>query len=188
MGILSKTITKQEFWTFTEQHPDKNYELIDGVIVEMPSPHSIHGAIVTRLIHFLMAYLMQNDIGFTVAEKYEFALTETDIFCPDIAYISYERSPIFPKKFDFAPDIAVEVVSPSNTSSEIDYKVKTFIAHGTQVAWVLYPSRKEIAVYTPEEDGLKLRHLTVDDMLDGGTVLSGFSVRVEDIFPNRPQE
>lgn len=185
MDIQERLITNEAFWEFVEQHPDKEYEFINGVIVEMPSPTLLHGLIAAKILYFLMVYLAQNNIGVAVGDSNDFSLAPGIVFRPDAAFISREK---LPEKLDvrceFAPDLAVEVMSPSNL--DILAKVDTYIRYGTRLVWVVYPESKTVFVYRPEPDGsLNLRKFTPDSVLDGGEVLPGFSVEVSRLFPEK---
>ncbi len=189
MNVLSQTLSIEQFLEISAQHPDKRYELIHGEIFEVPSPRPLHGLIAARILYFLMAYVMQTDRGYAVGDSNDFVLSGEDIFQPDAAYISKERLPHLPERFQLAPDLAVEIVSPSNTASEMQYKVETYIRYGSKLVWVVYPEQKSVYVYRPEGDGsLNLRKLTGEEHLEGGTVLPGFSVATSSIFPTIEQE
>jgi Uma2 family endonuclease len=186
MALQEQLYTNEAFWEFVElpENADKNFELYEGVPFEMPSPSPLHGLIVTEILFLIRTYLATYNIGYALGDGYDFTLAPRIIFKPDVSFISKERLPQIPKRFEIAPDIAVEVVSPSNTVDEILYKVETYIQYGTQLVWVIYPDKRLVYVYRPAEDNsLNLRKLTVDDRLDGGKVLPEFSAPVAKIFP-----
>jgi Uma2 family endonuclease len=100
---------------------------------------------------------------------------------PDVGFVSKARLPAgLPKGYiPFAPDLAVEVVSPNDKAAEIQTKIGEYLRYGVRLIWVLYPDNQSIVVHTKEG----ARTLTVDDTLDGGDVLPGFSLPVRDLFP-----
>jgi Uma2 family endonuclease len=104
-------------------------------------------------------------------------------YAPDVAYLSTERQSKATRKGynPLAPDLAVEVESNTTGESERRLRAKIFnyLAAGT-VVWVVYAATKEIEVYVPGE---AMRRLTVEDVLDGGQLLPGFSVAVKAVFP-----
>lgn len=186
MALKERLYTNEEFWAFTDlaENADKSFELIHGVVVEMPSASFLHGLIIARITHFIMAYLLNNQIGYVVGDGYDFVLDEGLIFRPDAAYVAKGHFTEFPKRCDFSPDIAVEVVSPSNTPHELMRKVDAYLEFGSKQVWMVYPEDKTLYVYHPLEDGsINLRKYTATDTLDGGDVLPGFSVSVSDLFP-----
>lgn len=187
MLIQDRVFTSEAFREF-ENRPEnqlRRFELIEGLLFEIPSPSPLHGLIISQIVYLLMQYLAVNNIGYALADNNDFELAPRVILKPDVAYISKARLPKIPKHFRLAPDLAVEVVSPSNTPSEILDKVTLFLRYGSMIVWIVYPEDKIVCVYRLETDGsLNLRKLNADDRLEGGEVLPGFSVLVQDIFPD----
>jgi Uma2 family endonuclease len=186
MALKERIYTNKEFGAFVDlpENADKLFELIDGVIIEMPSPSPLHGLIAAEILFLLKLYLKEHDIGFVVGDANDFVLAEGLVFKPDVAYISRAQMDKLPLKFEFSPDIAVEVASPSNTSHELMRKIVAYLEHGSKQVWVVYPDDKTLFVYHPHEDGgIYLRVHTATDTLDGSDVLPGFNVSVGDFFP-----
>jgi Uma2 family endonuclease len=101
---------------------------------------------------------------------------------PDAAFFTAERMPTldtFPKSFDGAPDLAVEVVSPNDRRAEVEEKARTWLRFGAHAVWVVHPRNRTISVWTP--DGA-IRTLGEADELDGGEVLPGFRIAVAELF------
>jgi Uma2 family endonuclease len=102
---------------------------------------------------------------------------------PDVAFVSNARVPAErPRVPTLAPDFAAEVLSESNTREEIAQKIREYFQSGTRLVWVIDPTTRSVAVY--EVAGEPERTLTVNDVLDGGEVLPGFSLPVADLFRN----
>jgi Uma2 family endonuclease len=99
---------------------------------------------------------------------------------PDVGFVAKERltGPIPDKYFPFAPDLAVEVVSPSDTAQDIREKVLDFLKAGTRLVWVVYPESKTVDVYRP--DGVQV--VEINGTLDGGDVLPGFRLALRAVF------
>jgi Uma2 family endonuclease len=101
--------------------------------------------------------------------------------CPDVGFVVMDRAP---EPFDedyipFAPDLAVEVLSPGNDPAEMHDKALEYLRFGTRLVWLIDPTSRAVMVYTPTSTHL----LSADDTLDGGDVLPGFGVVVREIFP-----
>ncbi len=159
-------------------------ELFQGVIHEVIMPKPLHGIISALIASFIQMYLNQNPIGRVMGDGVLFYLPNGDVFIPDAAYVSFARQPTIPERYDLAPDLAVEVLSPSNSSVEIEEKVASYLAAGSQMVWVVNPVKQTVNVWRPGEGReLRVEKLTLDDTLDGGAVLPGFSLPVRDIFP-----
>lgn len=105
---------------------------------------------------------------------------------PDAAFVSYERwpkdrpMPLAGNAWDVAPDLAVEVVSPTDLADDLKEKVVEYFQAGVRQVWVVYPRVRLVEVY---ESTTRLHVLTSADELDGGTVLPGFRTPVAALFP-----
>lgn len=187
MAVQHAVITNTEFWEYAQRPENQRrwFELWNGVLVEMPSPSPLHGFIVAALLHRLMGYLDSHPIGYAVGDSNDFALATGVIFKPDAAFISKKRLPQLPQRYELAPDLAVEVVSPSNTPGELADKVETYLRYGTLLVWVIYPKEKTIRIYRPGEgDQITMQKVGLNDMLTGGEVLPDLTIPVRQIFPN----
>jgi Uma2 family endonuclease len=124
-------------------------------------------------------------LGEVVGDNNSYTLPNGDELIPDAAFISAERIPRpRPKRLMLAPDLAVEVFSPSNREREMQERVQSFLAAGTRIVWVVYPVTRVVDVYRSNADGsLTLRTVPFEGALDGEDVLPGFSLPVKDIFP-----
>ena len=101
---------------------------------------------------------------------------------PDVAFISAWRIPEggLPAYFPGAPDIAIEVVSPSSSEPEAVARALTCLEAGSAAVWMLYPDSRSVKVYRPPRNVVTLE---ADDVLDAAPVLVGFLVKVSDLFP-----
>lgn len=185
MAIQQKTYTSEEFWEFVNRPENQNkfFERRNGEIIEM-SPASIYSSVIgSRINYFLMAFILDKNLGHVSGEQGGYNLPDETTYAPDVAFISAEhQQDIPPTGFNpSAPDLAVEVISPGNSASEIHQKVLDYLAAGTRIVWVVYPKTKTVDVHT--SDGA--RTLKITDTLDGGDVLPGFTLPVRDIFPKQ---
>jgi len=183
MAVEKQIITSAEFEqiAYLPENTDKTLELIDGEIIEkMPSnPRSSYFA---SLINFhVMEFVLKNDLGYVTGEQGGYVISETDTFAPDVAFISKERQPVLPYEEGYnpiPPDLAVEVISPTDSYSEVATKVATYLRYGTLLVWVFDPKNETATVHSPNG----VRVLKIDDTLDGGDVLPGFKLALKDIF------
>jgi Uma2 family endonuclease len=97
-----------------------------------------------------------------------------------VAFISRARQPQLPREgFNpIPPDLAVEVISPSDSYSDVSRKVQRYLRHGTALVWVVDPETQTVMVHTPTS----AKPFGLEDTLDGGDVLPGFKLAVRDIF------
>ncbi len=187
MVLQEKLYTAAEFWEVAQrrENADKRLELIDGVIVEMASSSQKNTVIAGRFIYFLNAFVIPRDLGYVTGPDGGYTISERNAFQPDAAFISKDRHPILEGvEFPIAPDLAVEVISPSESSNDVLKKVQRYIGAGTHYVWTVYPEDQEVYVWMRAEDGgLHMQPFSIADTLDGGEVLPGFKLKVSEIFP-----
>ena len=109
-------------------------------------------------------------------------MVETTVRALDIAFLSSASVPaVLPDQLlDVAPDLAVEVISPSNKVADMHRKIRQLLAAGTALIWIVHPETRTVEVHT--RSGATT--LEGDDMLSGGDVLPGFEIPVREIFPS----
>lgn len=130
--------------------------------------------------------MLQNELGEVLLAETGFLLSRDldTVRAPDIAFIHNNHlSATVPEEtfWPGAPDLAVEVLSPGDTSGEIDEKVKAWLDSGTTVVWVVNPAWRNVTVYRSPTD---VKILTENDELTGEDAVGGFRCRVGDIFVN----
>jgi len=147
----------------------------------MGSSSPINIVTAARIIYFLNGFVIPRDLGYVTGADGGFKLATHKARQPDVGFISKARAPKLPKKFDIAPDLAVEVVSPDE---DVLKKTNEYFRAGTRLVWAVYTDEKRVYVFRPTESGeAHMQTLDLDDTLDGGDVLPGFSLPVRDIFP-----
>lgn len=161
---------------------DRLFELIDGTLVEktMGWQESELAIIIATL---LRQFVTSHRLGKVFGPDGMFRLKEDEIRIPDVAFISKQRfagRKLQPGAFwELGCDLAVEVVSPSNTRREMERKLDDYFDAGVVIVWLVYPKSREVVVYSSPNDAITL---TGDDLLEGGTILPGFSLPVSQIF------
>lgn len=157
-------------------------ELVRGHVVREPPTGFEHGGIAAGLVSLLHTFVREHGLGTVVGTDAGFVLFDEPptVRAPDIAFVAEDRLTFDPEKFaPLAPDLAVEIVSPSNTVSEIQAKVLDYLDAGTRLVWVVDPCSRSVTVYRSREE---IRLLTEEEEIDGGAVLPGFRLRVSKVF------
>jgi Uma2 family endonuclease len=187
MLLQEKLYTAKEFWEIAQlpENADKRLELIDGVIVEMASSSQKNTVIGMRIGYFLNAFVIPRDLGYVTGADGGFTITEKNAFQPDVAFISKARhAELKGVEFPIAPDLAVEVISPSESSNAVLKKVQRYIQGGTSLVVTIYPDDQTVRLWRPStEGGINMQTLTIDEVWDASDVLTGFSLKVSEIFP-----
>ena len=157
----------------------EGYEYVKGELVPMPPTSGEHGKISTNLFLPLGFYVRENHLGDIYMPDTGFQVGER-VLMPDIAFLSNERVPAdLSKVFSIPPDLAIEVVSPTDSSSRVEEKAFAYLEAGTQLVWVLKPQSKTVTIYRSEID---ITLLTRNDTLTGEDVVEGFSCQVATLF------
>jgi len=164
--------------------PGYRHELVRGELRRMSAASPLHGAVGMRLARRLADLVEEHDLGAVFGAETGFVLARDPdtVLAPDVAFVRADRLPAeaVPGFFPGPPDLAVEVLSPSDTAAAAGRKARSWIAHGTRLVWVVDPVARTVAVHRPRAEG---RVLGVDDTLTGGHVVRGFRVTVRDLFP-----
>lgn len=168
------------------EYGDRIVELVEGEIVEMSKPTGLHGQITMLLSLKIGNYVIENGLGVITAAETGFVLERNPdgrdtVRGLDIAFIRSARvSSVLPDQWvSVAPDLAVEVISPSNDAADIRLKIRQLLDAGTAMVWIVYPDLRIVDVHT--RDGATT--LNAADALSGGDVLPGFEIPVREIFP-----
>ena len=142
-----------------------------------------HGRFASKIVAALENHVARRKSGVvTTAETgFQIAHDPDTVRAPDVAYVRSERIPVGGVKgfFPGAPDLAVEVVSPSDRASEVAAKVLEWLSAGCQAVWVVDPENRTVTVHRSRSD---ITVLTAADTLDGGDLLPAFSMPVAEAF------
>ena len=160
------------------------YELVRGEVRRMPPAGSEHGAVVMNLGSPLHSFVRSHDLGvvFGAETGFKIASDPDTVRAPDLAFVRRERIPEggVPRGFwPGAPDLAVEVISPGDTYTEVEEKVHDWLNAGTRMVSVLDPRTRTVTIYTSPTTVVRL---TESDTLTGGEVLPGFTCQVSGLF------
>ena len=165
------------------QPPDKRTELVRGRMIVREPAGVRHGDVAMTIAARLHAFVHANSLGRILAAETGFTLfTNPDtVRAPDVAFVRHERIPDpVPRGFaPFAPDLAVEVLSPDDRPGEVLEKVADWLKAGTRLVWLIDPDRREARAYRAD-GGIALHNES--DALDGEDVLPGFTCTVAGLF------
>ncbi|MEZ6055250.1 MAG: Uma2 family endonuclease [Planctomycetaceae bacterium] len=158
-------------------------ELIDGTLIEKSGMSYLEDSLTTVLATFLHTYLWSKRIGkgFTAGALYK--LVDGNFRLPDFSVCLNDKFPTGKVErvpyADFAPDLAVEVLSKNNTAAEIERKQRELFGSGTQLIWVVDPVARTVTVWSSMNEQVTL---TEQQTLTGGTLLPGFELSIAEWF------
>src|ERR1700722_9434206 len=176
--MASKTLlTLEQF----EQLPDDGmrHELDEGELVSMPLASLRHGELHAEIGSLLWQFVGPRSLGLAVSSS-GFQLGRDPVRAPDVSFIRADRLIGIDLDcwFPGAPDLAVEIISPSESAADIAHKVEQYLHAGAEV-WVVYPRSRTVHVFEPSK---MARVLDGADLLESPALLPGFSVRVSELF------
>lgn len=177
---LPGTATEQDVID-VEARESRLCELVDGVLVEKTVGY-YESHLAVRLILLIGAFAEQHHLGCVTAPDGMMRLAPGLVRIPDVSFTSWDRLPgrRVPRVpiADLVPDLAVEVISPSNTDREMERKLEEYLAAGVRLVWYVLPEPQEVHVYTAERHDV----LTIEKELSGGDVLPGFVLPLRQLF------
>ena len=170
--------------------PDLPHELWRGVLRKVMPASGGHGFAVTLLISALAQHVYGRDLGKLFSESTGFVLERgpDTVLCPDVAFVSKERLPAGGPGWSFpelAPDLAVEVLSPSDRPGKVRAKVAEYLRLGVRCVWIVHPAQQTVQVHTRGAEPARPITTTVlgeRDVLDGGKILPGFRYPLAQLF------
>ena len=160
------------------------YELVEGELRRMSPAGDEHGLVGMELAIPLGSHVRKNKLGklYLAETGFQIRTNPDTVRAPDIAFVRLERIKETPPTQGYrvgAPDLAVEVVSPGETVSEVEEKVAEWLEGGARMVWVVSPKLHTVTVYLSLID---IVTLTAKDDLDGADVVPGFHMKVAEIF------
>lgn len=162
----------------------QHYEIVNGELVDMGNSGALHGYIAIILSSALFAVVMAQKLGALFDSSTAFKMKNGNKRSPDISFFAKERLQELddlPTGFlDGAPDLAIEILSPTNTIEEIDSKLAEYFENGARLVWVINPNQHHVLVYRSAQEPDRL--LKSADSLDGEDVVPEFTLPVADLF------
>jgi Uma2 family endonuclease len=153
-------------------------ELIGGEVVRMPPPSLVHDLIKNKINELLLIYLLDNkELALRCFVEMGTEVSKHDTFVPDVSVVSQKRLSANDRILRGSPEIAIEVVSPTDTAIRLKSKVDAYLAGGSQTVWVVYPDARSVMVHTTDS----VRELKADQNIEAA-LIPGFSTLVSAFF------
>jgi Uma2 family endonuclease len=176
----ARTITDEELLQLPKD--GNKYEVVDGELVAMSPAGMRHEGIVTKLIAILYSFVDQHALGRVYGPDLLYVLSSGNKRGPDVSFLASDRlaqippGTVFP---EIAPDLVVEVLSPSDRMKRVLDKVGEYLDAGVRIVWVIDPATRQAAVYRTATD---VRYVDPAGELDGENVVPGFRCRLSDLL------
>jgi Uma2 family endonuclease len=166
-------LTSDQFLAMPEefdQHGNRTKdELIGGEVVKMPPASLVHDLIKNRINELLIEYLRANpQLGLKTLVEIGAQVSDADAFIPDVSVVKRSRLSGATRVFQGSPDLAIEVVSPSDTAKNLERKVDAYLQGGAKSVWIIFPEARSVMVHTGESvSKLKADQSITDPLLPG---------------------
>jgi len=158
------------------------YQLIGGKLVVTPSPTAFHQYISVRIGKRLIDFVEDMGLGIVLHAPLDVYLEEKETYQPDIIYIARERLFIIEERIKGAPDLVMEILSPSTAYYDLRKKARVYARQGVKEYWIVDPEEKSIEIYTNQGDTFKLEQRAEGEGKASSSLLAGFEVELKDIF------
>jgi Uma2 family endonuclease len=181
VSVHKKHWTDKELLAFPKDGYER--EVVNGELIVSPAGFD-HGEIIPRILGRLYMFVADRNLGSVLDGQTGCRMKSGDLFSPDVSFVAKQRTALQRKKrksfFEGAPDLVVEVLSPSDTVRVTEEKIAQYFENGTRLAWVVHPRSQSVYVYRhgPVADEV----LSTADTLNGEKVVPGFSLAVARIF------
>ena len=176
-----KVYTYQDYLDLPED--GKRYEVINGELVMAPAPNTSHQKVSVKLEFAIEKFLEKDNIGTLLHAPIAVVLSETVVLQPDIVFIANENSGIITEKnLSGAPDLIIEIVSPSSGYYDLIEKKEIYEKFGVKEYWIVDPRNRWLEIYFNENDKFRLMQRVEKTGIANSIVLPGFKIQLETIF------
>lgn len=178
--------TQTKLWTYEDYlklEDDKRYEIIEGELIEMPTPSVTHQRLVKRLLKLLDVFVERRSLGEVFVSPVDVILSNTNVVQPDLAFVSKERSEIVQDRGLFgAPDLVVEVISPSTLKKDTEDKKRIYARFGVKELWFVFPGERAVEVFSLKGDEYEVCSFGYENAKIKSYLLKDFELNLEELF------
>ncbi|MDN5311770.1 MAG: hypothetical protein PWQ68_743 [Thermoanaerobacteraceae bacterium] len=181
-------IPSKEFYTYEDYAKlpeDAPYQLIGGKLIMTPSPTPSHQYISSRIEKRLIDFVEKSNLGLVFHAPLDVYLEEKETYQPDIIYISKERLNIIEDRIKGAPDLVMEILSPSTAYYDLRRKARIYAKHGVKEYWVVDPMEKSVEIYKNNDGTFELVQKAEGEGNIKSLILPGFEIELQHIFVDR---
>ena len=174
---------KHTYADYLKTSDEERFELLDGELVMAPAPLLYHQFILRKLLNAISGYVDEHDLGELFCSPTDVVLSETDVVQPDILFVSRQRNKILkPECVQGAPDLVVEILSPSTAELDRTTKLELYAYHGVKEYWIVDPEAKTVMVLLRGQNRFEVAGTYGKGHTLVSPTLEGFTVQVEELF------
>ena len=176
-------IERLTYGDYMQTSDDEAYELLDGILIDVPSRNMPHQSCQADIVGHLAAFVDERKLGTLLLARTDVVLSKNDVVQPDIFFISKAREHIIGKlNIKGAPDLVVEIITSETARCDWQEKRELYSFHGVKEYWIADPANKFVCVMLTRNGKMEI-HQTygIGDILSSPT-LKGFTVSIDDVF------
>jgi Uma2 family endonuclease len=181
--VVSETKRKFTYEDYAKTPEDERYELLDGELIMAAAPNMAHQRVGMQLGGEFYIFVVDQNLGEVYVAPTDVYLTDTDVVQPDILFFSKDRSYIRTgKNIRGAPDLVVEILSPSTSANDWGYKKDLYERHGVKEFWLVDPYAKQVIVMLLEDGSYEIVGVYREDDTLRSPTLEGFELDLSRVF------
>lgn len=174
---------KLTYADYAKTPEDERYELLDGVLINIPTPLVYHQRVLGNLLYRVAPFVSERKLGHVYSRPTDVLLSDTIVVEPDILFVSSQRSHILTREnIRGAPDLVVEILDPPTAERDRTVKLDLYARHGVKEYWIVDPDAKTIMVLLRGESRFKVSGSYGEGQTLRSPMLAEFSVALGDVF------
>ena len=173
--------TYEDYLTTPE---DERYELLDGDLIMVPAPNLKHQKVQGRLHYKLIQFILERELGELLLAPCDVYLSDTNVVQPDLLFVSREREHLLSdgQKVRGAPDLVIEILSPSSADTDRGGKRDLYGAHGVTEYWLVDPIAETVSIHRQRGGVLAATHTFGREETLRSPLLAGLELHLDDVF------
>jgi Uma2 family endonuclease len=180
--VTAESPVKLTYEDYRNTPEDERYELLDGELVMSEAPRIVHQRANVKLVSRMERFVEEGDLGEVFHAPTDVVLSETAVVQPDLLFVSNERAHIITEQnIQGAPDLVVEILSPSTANRDWTIKRELYAAHGVKELWIVDPDARIVWVMLLRDGDFRHMRVYGEGQSLSSTTLEGFTVDIDEI-------
>ena len=180
--VTAESPVKLTYEDYRNTPEDERYELLDGELVMSEAPRIVHQQVDMDLGTLMNLFVKENNLGRVFSAPTDVVLSETAVVQPDLLFVSNERAHIITEQnIQGAPDLVVEILSPSTANRDWTIKRELYAAHGVKELWIVDPDARIVWVMLLRDGDFRHMRVYGEGQSLSSTTLEGFTVDIDEI-------
>ena len=181
--VTATTRVRFTYEDYLNTPEDKRYELLDGELIMVASPNIPHQRAERELAFQVIGFVKRHDLGVVLFAPTDVILSDTDVVQPDLLFVSHERAHIISHDaIHGAPDLVVEILSPSTAQRDLTFKRRLYAKHGVKEYWQVNIDDRRITVLSLGDNDYEVAAIYGSGETLTSPVLPGFALAIDEIF------